>query len=197
MIGCWARARRKFVEALDEDRKHASEALVYIGRLYGIEKEMQEAGLDSSAVRKRRQEESYKIIQEFEKWMDSVSGCLTPKSRMGRALVYTYTILPRLSRYVLDGRYSIDNNAWRTRSALSPSEERTTSSAETTTQPSEQPSYTHSSAAARPTTLMCGHGWKTHSEESRQKNTLTIYCHATGRHHQLLAATTRYLGTIA
>ena len=29
---------------------------------------------------------------------------------MGRALVYTYTLLPRLSRYVLDGRYNIDNN---------------------------------------------------------------------------------------
>ena len=31
---------RKFVEALDEDKKRASEALVYIGKLYGIEKEM-------------------------------------------------------------------------------------------------------------------------------------------------------------
>ena len=30
--------------------------------------------------------------------------------RMGKALVYTYTLLPRLSRYVLDGRYNIDNN---------------------------------------------------------------------------------------
>ena len=29
MIGCWAHVRRKFVEALDEDRKHASEAIVY------------------------------------------------------------------------------------------------------------------------------------------------------------------------
>ena len=58
MIGCWAHARRKFVEALDEDRKHASEALVYIGRLYGIENEMQEAGLDAEAIRKRRQETS-------------------------------------------------------------------------------------------------------------------------------------------
>ena len=55
--------RHKFVEALDEDKKHASEALVYIGKLYGIEKEMQEAGLDHDAIRKRRQEESYKIIQ--------------------------------------------------------------------------------------------------------------------------------------
>lgn len=110
MIGCWAHARRKFVEALDEDKKHASEALVYIGKLYGIEKEMQEAGLDLETIQKRRQEESYKIIQEFENWMNSVSGCFTPKSRMGRALVYTYTLLPRLSRYVLDGRYNIDNN---------------------------------------------------------------------------------------
>lgn len=110
LIGCWAHARRKFVEALDEDRKHASEALVYIGKLYGIEKEMQEAGLDPESIRKRRQEESYKIIQEFENWMDSVSGRFAPKSRMGKALVYTYTLLPRLSRYVLDGRYSIDNN---------------------------------------------------------------------------------------
>ena len=110
LIGCWAHARRKFVEALDEDRKHASEALVYIGRLYGIEKEMQEAGLDPESIRKRRLEESYKIIQEFENWMNSVAGRFAPKSRMGKALVYTYTLLPRLSRYVLDGRYNIDNN---------------------------------------------------------------------------------------
>ena len=112
MIGCWAHARRKFVEALDEDKKHASEALVYIGKLYSIEKEMQEAGLDHDAIRKRRQEESYKIIQEFENWVNSVSasGRFATKSRMGKALIYTYTLLPRLSRYVLDGRYNIDNN---------------------------------------------------------------------------------------
>ena len=29
---------------------------------------------------------------------------------MGKALVYTYTLLPRLSRYVLDSRYYTDNN---------------------------------------------------------------------------------------
>ncbi|MBE6225120.1 MAG: IS66 family transposase [Bacteroidales bacterium] len=110
MIGCWAHARRKFVEAMDESKKHASEALVYIGKLYGIEKEMREANLDCLVIQKRRQEESYKIIQEFEKWMNSVAGLFTPKSRMGKALVYTYTLLPRLSRYVLDGRYNIDNN---------------------------------------------------------------------------------------
>ena len=110
MIGCWAHARRKFVEALEENKKYASEAIVYIGKLYKIEDEMRDAELDAEAIRKRRQEESYPIICEFEKWMDSVGGLFKPKTRIGKALTYTYSLLPRLSRYVLDGRYHIDNN---------------------------------------------------------------------------------------
>ncbi len=110
MIGCWAHVRRKFVEALDENKKYASEAIVYIGKLYKIEEEMRDAGLTPDEIKERRQKESYPVIQEFEKWMDSVANAFTPKSRMGKALVYTYTPLPRLSRYVLDGRYNIDNN---------------------------------------------------------------------------------------
>ena len=110
MIGCWAHARRKFVEALDENKKYASEAIVYISKLYKIEEEMREAGLDAETIQKRRQEESYPIICEFEKWMDSVANLFKPKTRMGKALTYTFSLLPRLSRYVLDGRYHIDNN---------------------------------------------------------------------------------------
>ena len=110
MIGCWAHVRRKFVEALDENKKYASEAIVYISKLYKIEEDMKEAGLDPEAIKERRQKESYPIIQDFEKWMNSVADYFTPKSRMGRALTYTYALLPRLGRYVLDGRYNIDNN---------------------------------------------------------------------------------------
>ena len=110
MIGCWAHVRRKFVEALDEDRKCASEGIVYISKLYKLETDMKEAELEPDAIRERRENEAYPVIRDFEKWMDSVAGRFTPKSRMGKALVYTYTLLPRLSRYVLDGRYNIDNN---------------------------------------------------------------------------------------
>ena len=110
MIGCWTHVRRKFVEALDEDRKCASEAIVYISKLYKLETDMKEAGLGPDAIRERRENEAYPIIQDFEKWINSVAGRFTPRSRMGRAIVYTYTLLPRLSRYVLDGRYDIDNN---------------------------------------------------------------------------------------
>ena len=33
-----------------------------------------------------------------------------PQSRTGKAIAYTYTLLPRLSRYVNDGRINMDNN---------------------------------------------------------------------------------------
>ena len=110
MLGCWAHVRRKFVEALEEDRKHASEAIVHISKLYKIEKEMREAGLDHDAIKERRQKESYPIIQDFERWMNAAAGVVVPRTKMAGALVYTFALLPRLSRYVLDGRYSIDNN---------------------------------------------------------------------------------------
>lgn len=42
--------------------------------------------------------------------MNTVAGNFSPRSRMGKAIVYTYSLLPRLSRYILDGRYNIDNN---------------------------------------------------------------------------------------
>ena len=110
MLGCWAHVRRKFFEAQEEDKKHASEALVYIGKLYGIEEEMRTAGLDTEAIKERRQNESYPLIQDFENWMNTVSGEMSSKSLIGQAVAYANVLLPRLSRYVLDGRYNIDNN---------------------------------------------------------------------------------------
>ena len=110
MIACWAHARRKWVEALDEDRQHASEALAYITELYRLEEDMRQAGLSPDEIRERREKEAYPTIRRYEKWMDSVASLFRPKSRMGKALVYNYSLLPRLSRYVLDGRYHIDNN---------------------------------------------------------------------------------------
>ena len=54
-------------------------------------------------------------------------------------------------------------------------------------QRSEQPSYTHYSAAVRHMVLMSDRGWRIHSEESLQKRTLTSYYLATGRHYPLIA----------
>ena len=102
-------------------------------------------------------------------------------------------LLPRLSRYVLDGRYNIDNNGIENAIRPSLSEERITSSAATTMLRSEQPSYTHSSA--RRTMSMCVRGWRIHLEESLQKRTLASYYLATGRYYPLIAGNNQPLPT--
>lgn len=110
MLGCWAHVRPKFAEALDEDRKHASEALVYIGKLYELEANMNEAGMSYDQKRVLRQEKAYPVIQEFEKWLISKVNAFGKNSRMAKAVGYTYALAPRLGRYVNDSRYNIDNN---------------------------------------------------------------------------------------
>lgn len=57
-----------------------------------------------------RKEESYPVIRAFERWMQASYPKVSLQSRMSRAIAYTYSLLPRLSRYVNDGRINIDNN---------------------------------------------------------------------------------------
>lgn len=111
MHGCWAHARRKFVNALEAgEKKRASEALVYISRLYKVESDADDAGLTAEQRRERRLKESLPTIRVFEKWMLDTYPTVLPKSKIGEAIAYTYTLLPRLTRYVNDGRINIDNN---------------------------------------------------------------------------------------
>lgn len=110
LIGCWAHARRKFVEALKENRALATQAVNYIAKLYKVESETDEAGMSADERRERRRKESYPVILEFEKWMKETYKKVLPQSRLGKAIEYAFPILPRLSRYVNDGRVNIDNN---------------------------------------------------------------------------------------
>ena len=110
-LGCMAHARRKFTEGLDENRKIATEALVFFSKLYEIEKEIRENSLlDYTQIKQIRQEKSYPILIMFEKWMVDNYSKVLDSSRIGRAINYTYSLLPKLSRYVLNGKYNIDNN---------------------------------------------------------------------------------------
>ena len=110
VLGCWAHARRKWSDALDEDRRTASEGLSYINRLYHVENEAEEAGITGDALKERRQKEAYPVILQFEKWMYETATRSSKNSRIGKAIGYTLPLLPRLSRYVNDGRFRIDNN---------------------------------------------------------------------------------------
>ena len=110
LAGCWAHVRRKYVDALEENRTLATQAIHYIGKLYRIESDANDAGLTTEERKEKRIHESYPLILEFEKWLQDAYLRVLPKSRMGKAIEYTYTLLPRLSRYVNDGRIEIDDN---------------------------------------------------------------------------------------
>ena len=60
--------------------------------------------------KEKRVKESYSVILVFEKCMKDTYPTVLPKSRTGQAIEYAFALLPRLSRYVNDGRISIDNN---------------------------------------------------------------------------------------
>jgi transposase len=110
LYGCWAHARRKYCDALEENKSLATEAICYIRKLYKVEEEADKAGLTPDERCGKRQKESYPVILTFEKWMMEHYREVLPQSRIGKAIAYTYTLLPRLSRYVNDGRVNIDNN---------------------------------------------------------------------------------------
>ena len=110
LLGCWAHARRKFNEALKEDKSGAEYALEQIGLLYKVETMANEQNLDFEQRAELRQRLAYPILVAFEKWIVSYYPKAITGGRMNKALAYTYRLFHRLSRYHLDGRYQIDNN---------------------------------------------------------------------------------------
>ena len=66
-IGCWAHARRKFEEALKEDKARASYALEQIGLLYDVERRADQEGLSYEQRADLRSRLSYPIMVAFEK----------------------------------------------------------------------------------------------------------------------------------
>lgn len=110
LLGCLAHARRKFESSLKNDPQRAGFALRIIQSLYAIERDAEEQNLLPEQVRTLREHKAYPILKDIEKWLFAESSKVLPKSLIGQAIAYTYNIYPRLARYVLDGRYRIDNN---------------------------------------------------------------------------------------
>ncbi|PKL24379.1 MAG: IS66 family transposase [Spirochaetae bacterium HGW-Spirochaetae-2] len=109
-IGCWAHARRKFEEALKEDKDRASYALEQIGLLYEVERRADREDLSYEERSELRTRLSYPIMVAFEKWLVAQYPKVLPKGRIGKAIQYTYGIYHKLTRYHLDGRWRMDNN---------------------------------------------------------------------------------------
>lgn len=109
-IGCWAHVRRKFEEALSEDKERAQYALEQIALLYDVERQADQENLSHQQRAELRARLSYPIMVAFEKWILPQRLKVLPGGRIGKALKYTYDHYHKLTRYHLDGKLKMDNN---------------------------------------------------------------------------------------
>lgn len=109
-MACMAHARRKFEHALNNDPALATEALVMFGKLYEIERDAREQNLSHDDIKALRQEKSLPVLLQMEAWLKEKMNLVLPKSAIGQAIAYTLALWPRLTRYIEQGRFNIDNN---------------------------------------------------------------------------------------
>jgi len=118
-LGCWAHARRKFMETIKARNKikkgkkkkgRADEALDYIGRLYRIEQSARDQQLSYDQVKQLRQKKAKPILDEFSKWLEKQVLKTPPSGLLGKAISYALGQWNRLTVYIEDGRLHLDNN---------------------------------------------------------------------------------------
>ena len=109
-LACWAHARRKFEEALSNDKARSTIALELIQELYKTEALAREAGLSSPARKELRLEKSLPIINTMGKWISEQVQYTLPRSSIGIAMRYSMARWDALSAYLYDGILEIDNN---------------------------------------------------------------------------------------
>ena len=106
-IGCWAHARRGFVEALTTDVR-AALMVALVQQLYQVER----AGAELSADARRalRREHSVPLLAKIQIERDQLGRTVLPKSPLGDAVRYLTNQWAALLRFVEDGHLAIDNN---------------------------------------------------------------------------------------
>lgn len=115
-LGCWAHARRYFIQAqkLQPQAKKGAKpskadiAVSMIGKLYQVEREIK--GLGEETRYALRQQKALPQLQKIRQWLDKVLHTTLPKGQLGKALAYLDRNWEKLVVYVQDGRLSIDNN---------------------------------------------------------------------------------------
>lgn len=108
VLHCMAHARRKFYEALPNDRARAEHALTQIGKLYAIERTVKE--LRPEERQAIRQREAVPVLAALGRWMKEQYVQTLPKSAIGKALGYSIERWEELMVYASDGKLTIDNN---------------------------------------------------------------------------------------
>ena len=105
-----AHARRKFIEAEDNDAKRSKEMIEMFAQLYAIEKKARESNMTNEQRYILRQKEALTILEKMKTWLDQNINQCTPDSKIAKAIQYTFAHWKELAGYVSHGKLEIDNN---------------------------------------------------------------------------------------
>jgi transposase len=108
-LGCWSHGRRRLVALQDTDCRVAY-PLKLIGRLYRIEHLADARELTPEARAKLRGERSQPVLEKLKRWFVATSQSEPPSSDLAKAAAYPLNHWEALTRFVKDGRVSLDNN---------------------------------------------------------------------------------------
>jgi hypothetical protein len=116
LVGCWAHARRKFVEAINvlpaplrkQGKSKAHEGLAFCDQLFEMERTLADASPQERL--EGRAAKSKPILDKFEIWLDTMAGQVLPKTVLGTAVTYCRNQWSKLIVFLSDGRLELDNN---------------------------------------------------------------------------------------
>lgn len=108
-LGCWSHGRRRLVAIQDTDCRVAY-PLKLIGRLYRIEHLADARQLTPEGRAELRKERSTPTLEKLKRWFAATSTSEPPGTDLAKAAAYALNHWDALTRFVEDGRVSLDNN---------------------------------------------------------------------------------------
>jgi transposase len=108
-LGCWSHGRRRLVAMQDTDFRVAY-PLKLISRLYRVEHLADARQLKPEDRAELRKERSTPTLQKLKGWLVATGAAEPPSSELAQASAYLLNHWTALTRFVEDGRVSLDNN---------------------------------------------------------------------------------------
>jgi len=108
-VACMAHTRRKFVDVQQSQGSAiAEEAVLWIAKLYGIEKEARGRSPEERVA--IRQKKAKPVFDDLETWLHAQLPKISGKSPLAKAIRYALSRMPKTRPYLDNGFLELDNN---------------------------------------------------------------------------------------
>ena len=110
LLNCMAHARRKYNDALTNDKLRASHVLSEMQKLYAIERLLVENKITGEDKKEYRKQNAIPLLNDLGLWMQKTYPEVLPSSAIGKAIFYSLNRWEKLSLYASTDILGIDNN---------------------------------------------------------------------------------------